>query len=165
VTHDEYWEWGTVNQLTGGFEKALASTLLSRGSGLLALDTWVANTDPNNNRNAVFAYRPSDAGTSAFMFIDHAYSLNHSDQWTGEKWKKVSLPSAPKLFMDSIDKWVLGRTLSSIELLADDVIDEIVSRIPADYMVADHSRTVVAGLKGRRALLRPVLEQSLGVTL
>ena len=162
VMHAEVYEWQHVSALSG-VAGALTKVALARCSGIVAFDTFVGNTDRNNGRNALFGIDPEEPADATFVFIDHAFSLNINDRWSGNRWTDVPLAAMPDHLRNAIDKRILRDSLDRIEALADDKIEAIVRRVPDDYMTPAHREVVETGLKARRSLVRPVVAGAFGL--
>jgi hypothetical protein len=140
-----------------GAVQAIVKASVARDCGVIALDTWVGNTDRDNGRNALFGLDADAPAEGGFVFLDSANSLNMGDRWNGDGWKNIDVPPMPVLLQHAVDRALLIQAIERVEARSDAVIDEIVHRIPDDYMSQDHRTVVVAGLRGRRALVRSVL--------
>jgi len=157
VTHEEYWEWQQVLSLGPGVARALAQAEVARSCGIIGLDTLIGNTDRDNARNAIFGFTKSAQADSSFFFLDHANSMNFGDRWKDRQWKAVTVPNMPQLLKDSVDKQILSETIKKIEGLPTNCIEDIVRRVPADYMSETHKDIVLNGLVERKTLVREPL--------
>ena len=159
VMYDEVHEWSAMMNLQGPVG-AVVRASMARDCGIIALDTLIGNTDRNNGRNALFGVDAAAPAEGAFVFLDSANSLNMGNRWDNGNWKTVDVPPMPDLLRNSVDVAILSDAIDQISAVTDAVIEEIVNRIPDAYMVPDHKRVVVAGLKGRRTLVRPKLKEA-----
>jgi hypothetical protein len=125
---------------------------------VIVLDTFVGNDDRNNMRNALFGLNGRAPTDSTFMFLDHANSLNMGNRWANGGWQQVVLPPMPDLLRQAADWSVLHGVVDAIERLPNETIDEVVGRIPDDYVLPQHRDIIADGLKGRRNLVRQAVE-------
>jgi hypothetical protein len=163
VQFPEQYEWGLLWNYQR-FDKVVQDLLfqaLNRYSGEYALDFLIGQTDRHNERNVVYGADKKNPGRNQFMFLDHSNSLNMGDRWAGDKWRNVETPAVPEVFKKSMTQKQVLKTGDDLAGLADGKIEEIVSRIPDDYMKADHKAVVISGLKGRRALIKTQIEKAL----
>lgn len=165
VVWPEIWILEQLTQVTlSGPAEALVRGAMARSCGVIALDTWVGNTDRSNPRNATIGIDNDNLAGAGFAYIDHSYSLNYGGQWDSQpKRAQVVLSAMPDMLRRAVDRNVLRATVGRIEQVSDLAIEAIVGRIPADYMDDPHKAAVVTGLKERRPLVRPVLATTFGL--
>src|SRR5207245_11215931 len=135
--YDEVYEWSQVMNLPGPAQ-AVVKTSLAHDCGIIALDALVGNTDRNNGRNALFGLDPGSPAEGGFVFFDSANSLNMGDRWQNEAWKTVDVPPMPDVLRQAVDRDVLRDAVTRVAGIAEAVIDEIVKRIPDEYMASVH---------------------------
>jgi hypothetical protein len=134
---------------------------LSRYSKTFALDLLIGQTDRNNARNVVLGADTSAPPQTEFLFLDHAFALNHGDRWNNDGWRNIEMVQIPDVFRQSLRKQLVIEGANELSALPDGTIRDIVERIPEDYMGAAHRETVIAGLNGRKNLLRDFVERTL----
>jgi hypothetical protein len=158
VTHARAWRWGSViGANLDGPILALVCSVLAKDCGIIALDTWIGQTDRNNEGNALIVLNPDRPADARFTFLDSANALGHGDIWNDLSRRELALPSFPTLLTSSVDVHVLRRTIKAIEDLPAHRIETIVRRIPEDYMTSDRQAIVVATLNERKGKLREFL--------
>lgn len=163
ILYPEQQEWGLVRNLASmdAAVRAIVTASLARYSGNVALDVWIGQTDRNNDRNAIFGINPLSPAEGGFVFLDHANTLNHGNRWDGNRWENLEMVPLPNPFRDSLDRNVVLQGCDRIAGMADNVVSEIVNRIPDSFMRPTHRGIVVAALNGRKARLREFLERTL----
>jgi len=153
VMYPEQYEWGLLWDISGLSVpvRAIIRGSISRYSDTLALDLLIGQTDRNNARNVILGVDGMDLADSAFLFLDHAYTLNYGNRWSGVGWQNIDMVPIPQLFRDSLTGGRVREGAGKIAALSDETVAGIVQRIPDDYMTATHKNIVIAGLIGRKA--------------
>lgn len=161
VIYPEQWEWQYLQGLQSSHQIAtdIVDSTLARNSGIIAFDTYTHNTDRNNGRNAIYGRAPGRLARGTFVFIDFANSMNHNGRWGGGAWRNVRIPGMFQPMERTADWDMICDVIGRIEGLDDKIIEDIVDRIPDDYMSQGHREIVREGLLGRRQLIRPVLAE------
>lgn len=159
LLYDEHYPWGQAFDVSEPVLLMLVQKDLAATSGIVALDTWVANRDRKNANNALYGVSP-DRGEQGWVFIDHAYTLSRGKDWG--KDTPPAVPPFPDVLLGSIDSEILADYVAEIEGLEDDVITDIVQRIPQHYLPDKEKTIIEEGLKERRSRIRPVLGQTFG---
>jgi hypothetical protein len=164
MLYPEQWEWGKVAilQTDGGVAWDIVKAVLAKSSGVVALDAYIGNTDRDNHRNAIFGMDKRHPAEDTFMFLDHANSLNYGNRWKNIGWDTVEFPPIYAPMSNALDLSLVAVMIARIEALPDNELERIVLRIPDDFMNAEHRQVVLAGLLGRRALVRDTLHKRLG---
>ena len=88
-------------------------------------------------------------------------SLNYGNRWDNMGWKNVEMVPIPGIFRTSLRKELVLEGADELAQLSDDTVGEIVERIPDDYMSPGHKAAVIAGLNGRKHLVRRFVEEHL----
>jgi hypothetical protein len=163
VMYSEHHEWQLIWNLDRFPEpvKLIVTEALSRYSKTYALDLLIGQTDRNNGRNVVLGADASVPAHTEFLFLDHAFALNHGGRWNNEGWRNIEMVQIPDVFRRSLLKGLVIEGADELSALNDETIRGIVERIPEDYMDAAHRNTVIAGLNGRKQLLRNFIERNL----
>jgi hypothetical protein len=151
------WEIATYPQVV----QEIVRASIARYSVTFALDLLIGQTDRNNANNAVFGADPVNPANSGFLFLDHAFSLNHGDRWADDKWRNIDMVPVPELFRSTMDKGLVIHGSEQVAALSDELIAGIVSRIPEDYMSRRQQQTVIRALNGRKRLLRDFVGRQL----
>jgi hypothetical protein len=134
---------------------------LARGSGNLALDLWIGQTDRTNSRNVIFGINPQNRAESGFVFLDHSDALNSGNRWSENGWHTIDMISLPQAFRDNLDRSLVLSACDRIAAATDDGIAEVVNRIPDSFMNPKHRTVVVTALNGRKSKLREFVKRAL----
>jgi hypothetical protein len=163
ILYSEMFQWGLIwNFATmAPAIRGIVSTSLARYSGNVALDIWIGQTDRNNSGNVIFGITPQSKAEGGFVFLDHSFTLNNGNRWAGGGWQKMEMIPLPQAFRESLDKHVVLEACNRIATLSDDSVSKVVSRIPDGFMCDEHKNVVIAGLNGRKLLLREFVETAL----
>ncbi|HEV2490691.1 MAG TPA: hypothetical protein VGT03_12855 [Candidatus Acidoferrales bacterium] len=162
VLYPEQFEWGLlwdISRLEPVLQHLVRASLC-RYSSTFALDLWVAQADRNNMRNVILGVDGNPDHTE-FIFLDHSFTLNNENRWRDERWKAIEMVSVPNVFRESFVKDQVLAGAAGIAGMSDDVIQEIVQRIPDDFMPERHKEIVIDGLVGRKSLIKDFIEKSL----
>lgn len=138
----------------------LVRASISGYSETLALDLLIGQTDRHGPGNVVLGSDPDDPSDTAFMFLDHSFTLNYGNRWAANGWTSISPVPLPATFSESISKRRLIEGAEKVVALPDDRLRLIVSRVPTDYMSDGHRQMVCDGLIGRKQLLRKYIERN-----
>lgn len=162
IMYPEQYEWGLIFGITTMPPPVpqIIRASISRYSETLALDLWIGQTDRNNARNVILGVDPDDQTDMAFLFLDHAYTLNHGNRWAAAGRDRIEMVPIPQVFRDSIFKPRLVQGADRIAALPDETIRAVVSRIPDDYMTAAHKGVVLDGLVSRQPGLPEFVKQN-----
>jgi hypothetical protein len=131
--------WGDVFSLgaaDGGLSgQALldARLLLAEGSGVLALDAWLQNEDRDNPKNAILVYGPR-ASTGTLYYLDFETTMDRCGHWDQEPHQEFKPVRLPRFFAASIDPGRVRETAKRIAALSDDMVSQVVLRIPDDFL-------------------------------
>jgi hypothetical protein len=166
--------WHQVKQLvvmaqTDRVTVAVMAALPAASAMALALDTWVGQPDHNDHpHNIVFGYVPSATPNGQFIFLDYAWSLGYHQGkapfgWDGDGWKATECTPFPPHMLRFLSKQILLKTIEKIEEMDNKNVSEIVGRIPAPFLPEPQARTILAGLLGRKNMVRQILNQYLTV--
>lgn len=134
-------------------------TALREGSGIVAFDAWIGNRDRDNRKNTLVAVDPEDSSLLRAVFIDHANAFNFRNAWTGGRWRDVAFPPMIDRLRNAVDKHLVLDTVDAIEGMSETLVEEIVGRIPDEYVEGSHREVVLRGLLERRRLVRRVIER------
>ena len=138
--------------------RARAQQTLARDAARgIAFDTWVGQTEhhPNHPHNIVLGW--SDA-ESSFVLLDYEYAFGGlDDQWRGERSSSCTVAPFPDELLENLDDDELEETVGRIEALPTSVMEEIVMRIPAEFLGEAHKEEILRGLVARQSLVRTAL--------
>lgn len=164
IGHPELLEWAGVAYLGDrppGMIEADASRAFAACSGVLAFDTWVDQHEHASEHvgNVVWGYGSSEA--PKISLLDYASALGADGSWENDGWKNVDVPRFQPVLLGALDRARLDRTIDAIEALPDKRIEEIVRRIPDDFLQPADQDMLQRALTGRRELVRAALEHYL----
>lgn len=163
VMYPTQWPWEQIRSLKLDEETPSAAAMLkelSRASPLLAFDTWLGQVDhgDHNPHNIIWGYNPRRLSESALIFLDYAYSMGFdATSWADRKWETMKVAAFPPLILGHLDGDLLEDAISRIELLTEEAIRDIVSRIEDFWMPPDQREMVQEALIYRRKHLRTCL--------
>lgn len=124
----------------------------------LAFDTWVDQTDHGDHpSNIVFGYEGGHYQAGEFIFLDFAFSMGVSGSWANEGFRACGAAPFPARMCSSVDAAVLEETVQKIETLPEGTITSVVERIPWQWLPPEEKQVILAGLLGRRSLVRSAL--------
>ena len=91
-------------------------------------------------------------------YIDLSYSMSY--QWAGDKYQNITpaprYPTQSKLMRDELEKMI-----AAIEILPSKTIEDVVKRIPEEYLEKERHKVVLEGLTYRKPRLRNELKDLL----
>lgn len=174
VMHPRQWSWMQIKRfvvdpsLDARVNGIIMQALPASAARGMALDAWVDQADHNDHpHNIIFGYAPGATSNGSFVFLDFAWSLgfplprHRPHGWSKEAWKDVSPPMFPPHMARYVDVDVLEATVVAIETMSNDLIREIVARIPDTFLPPEQRDLIVEGLIGRKALVREMLSAKL----
>lgn len=172
VMFPRQWSWHQVKQIIAASDandratKIVMNALRVDPARAFALDAWVGQPDHNDHpHNIIFGYSPGVTPNGRFVFLDYAWSLGYHREepfcWEGEAWKTIGSPPFPPYMVRFLDRKVLEECVQNIEATPDERITEVVERIPGHFLPADQRRMILAGLLGRKNLVREAVRQYL----
>jgi hypothetical protein len=128
--------------------------VLAQATGAFAFDTWLDQADHAEAHpgNIVWGYNP--VGGSELVFLDYASSMGADASWNDEGWFTVALAPFPRFLLDRLDLGLLEQTLTKIETFSEASIQEVVERVPTNFLHLSEKSMLQAALIGRR---RPVV--------
>lgn len=130
----------------------------------LALDTWVDQVDHDDHpHNIIFGYKQGATASGEFIFLDYAWALGFPSWrkpkgWGNDRWRNIDDPPFPPHMKRWIDPDELERVVSKIELLPEATVQEVVDRIPDQFLGRDQKSLIATGLLGRKSLVRAALK-------
>lgn len=137
--------------------RALLSARLSEAASKgLVFDTWVGQGDHNDHpHNILFGYDTNDyKSLNSFIFLDYAMALGYGGLWWDGRFAEVAEIGFPPKMLDVLDRSIVDQTVDAIERYSDDVIAEIVGRVPTSHLPAEEGAVITDGLRARRSLVR-----------
>ncbi len=144
------WEHAVATQQSSAIAHAVLRSTRAMWSGIVAFDTWLANSDRANATNLLIGTDPHNSPQlSEPIFCDYANSMIHS-QWTLSGHQDVAVPSQLSAVQDSVDRKVALSVADKIRVITEQQINEIVQRIPEEYLKDNQKAIIVEGLCVRR---------------
>ncbi|HXW96860.1 MAG TPA: hypothetical protein VEI47_04680 [Gemmatimonadales bacterium] len=149
--------WSTIRQ-AGHLVERLTLELNPTCSAMAAFDTWVWNTDRHNEGNLLVTEEIVGGETSVVRaaYIDYAYSLSHSWPSPAEVQRGGCVACYPSFGVQP-DLEAMSATVTRIESLPDSVIEEVVKRVPPEFISAECRQRTLEGLLARRGIIRNAL--------
>ena len=125
-------------------------------SAMAAFDTWIGNLDRANAGNLLVTEDVSEnPAIVRVAYIDYANSLSHG--WPDDLQGATVRPVRHYPNGIICDEKLLDEVLAGIEALGDNVIKEIISRVPAVFIPDEKRRIIETALIGRKSKLRLAL--------
>jgi len=167
LMYPHQFSWGQIRNFLAEGESPIVpeiSALMSApASRAIAFDTWLDQTDHNDHpSNIVFGYEGSAYQSGVFVFLDYAFSMGVSGTWKDEGFRACGPAPFPPRMCGSLSVPVLEQVISAIEAVPDDVVLDVVQRVPWQWLPDDEKQVILAGLLGRRRLVRAALGRYLG---
>jgi hypothetical protein len=134
--------------------------LVAASSGVMALDAWLRNTDRHNDGNAILTYAGEDDPGQLF-YVDFANSMDYDNHWSANKGNHQVFqhpPVAPLLAACALRSRVEDAA-KRIAGLADSVVEEIVSRVPDDFLEKPAREQLLGWLLWRKQQLVSAWDQ------
>ena len=161
VMFPHQFSWGEMRELLPKdteLSRTLRLLLPKPCARALAFNTWVDQTDHNDHpANIQFGYEGRDFSKGRFVFLDYAFSMGVSGQWTNGGWQVCGAAPFPPLMNAALDPAELSVAIDRIEKFTEDDIKQVVGRVPWQYLMNDDKVPIVEGLVGRRGLVRAAL--------
>lgn len=163
VMYPQQFSWG---QLQHHMEAAsppfshVSARLPESAARALAFDTWIAQTDHEKPSNIVYGYEGAKYGAGKFLFLDFAFSMGISDNWstTAGVCTEARLP---EYLRAHVHRPTLASTIEAIEGVTEATLRDVVDRIPWQWMPDEKKQAILTGLLARRTMVRPALSHYL----
>lgn len=139
-----------------GFELTFVRQKISESSGIIAYDTFLSNTDRNNERNIIYGISENE-NDEKFMYIDFSNSMNYEKRWENENFNRFIFPSFPPELLNFADVKMIENVIERIEQFSDSNISKTISRIPGSYLEDKEKAIIQEGLIERKKNLRKFL--------
>jgi len=145
--------WGAIPPSLRG---QLLPRLSAVASAMATFDSWLANMDRQNDGNLLLS--EDDSVTPPILrvaYLDFANSMAY--RWAQkERWK---LDDAVACYPDSVplDGTSLRAAIQEIEKFPHTTIEEIVTRIPEEFLSVPHRTTILEGLLHRQPRVRGMM--------
>jgi len=138
--------------------------------GIVAFDTWIANSDRNNAGNLMGSPSPDDPNAYRIWMIDQGYCF------TGPGWNASTLAAhndiSPASYLPVLEPGIqnalssLAKWVDVIEHVSDVQLTDIVNLIPDAWLAdAKERQAMVDFLSRRRSGIRSVLATRFGISL
>lgn len=128
-------------------QQQLLRYVLKSASGIIALDALLDNDDRPTLGNTIFA---CDEEPPHF-FLDFSNGMNRNGKWTNERYQTFAKPPPlPQIFLDSLSVDITRGAASRIAAISDATVEEIVQRIPDDFLPPDERTNLAKWLIWRK---------------
>lgn len=128
--------------------------IFSECSPMYVFDTWLNQTDHGDHpHNIVWGYDPKKGSDSSLVFLDYAFSLGYNGEWNNDGWKNIELAKFPVLMTKYLDTERLRVAIENIQNYDEEVINDIVNRIPDTHLDQSQKEIISKGLVERRVLV------------
>jgi hypothetical protein len=142
--------WGEVaTRLSGVFTKNVAPAF----SAARVFHSWIGDTDHNNNPGNVIVDVASSDADPGVAFIDHAFSMSHDLAHWLRPVAAIPISYIPVGLFDAIAAEAMAAAINDLD---EDLIKNIVGRIPDAFLPPDKAQAIINGLIRRKVELRPV---------
>ncbi|HZZ94281.1 MAG TPA: hypothetical protein VFE23_17100 [Usitatibacter sp.] len=160
VPFSSVFKWGVVAGIADVAAK-LQAEIAPWASRMVAFDTWLSNADRVNDGNLLVSKATHQDRGSALScaYIDYSYTMLHS--WRAGHGNMGCVGPYP-CGVSAVDVSVLTDTISKIEQVSDGAINDVVTRLPANFLSTSDGQLIVDGLIYRRGHLRATLRQTFG---
>jgi hypothetical protein len=154
-------EWGdlfNIGAADGGIPASppalhkLVRNLFASTCGVVAFDTWLRNSDRNNARNAVVAYDVGE-GAGTMLYLDFSYTMDHDRHWSNGNHRTFERVNIPPFFAACLDRERVREAAERIAAMPDELVADIVRRVPDDFLAIDARERLVQCLVCRKAQL------------
>jgi hypothetical protein len=153
------YKWAAVKAVPE-LEASLKGELRHAASAMVPFDTWLANTDRNNDGNLLISRSTvSTSGKLHVAYIDFSYSMSHS--WRPD-FRTVTPVGAYPIDPKDIDPVVTDSVVAAIEMLGEEHIRSVVGRLPDEFLSPAGKTLITDGLLYRQSKLRAALNPDLG---
>ncbi|NHN84538.1 hypothetical protein GOB93_07755 [Acetobacter musti] len=144
------WKQICANPVLNGIARSCSQGAMS---AILPFDTWLHCHDHYDHGGNLLVSILNEK-TCNFAFIDYSWSLAFSWKLANYKENYVAPCYDPAT---TPDLKVLESTIQAIETLDDAKIDQIVSRIPGDFLTLEDRQLILDGLMYRKQNLRSII--------
>lgn len=153
-------KWQVVARMPDIADK-MKIALRSVASALVPFDTWLDNTDRANDGNLIVSSANLEPGQAPHIaYIDYGNAM--MCRWRNSDAKQIHVAPIYPTDQKDADITIMDRALTEIECLSDDTVRAIVSRIPDDFLPADHRSKIANALVVRKPLLRGEIRRVYG---
>ena len=126
-------------------------------SAMVAFDTWVGNLDRPNDGNLLVTEDVSEnPPVLRTAYIDYANSLSLG--WPDQLRAETVTPVGHYPNQTACDENIVSEVIARIEGLQDNLIEAIVSRVPAAFIPDSKRHILLAALIARKSKLRSALK-------
>jgi len=169
LLYPHQFSWSQIRNFLGENESPIAGELASMmaapAARAFAFDTWLDQTDHNDHpSNIVFGYEGNDYRSGEFIFLDYAFSMGVSGGWANEGFRACHAAPFPPRMCSSLNRLVLEEAVQRIEAFSGAKVEDVVNRIPWQWLPDADKQVIVAGLLERRRLVRGALQSYLRST-
>ena len=154
------WDQAAATPASLAMARHILRSTRAAWSGIVALDTWLGNTDRNNATNLLIGIDPNtEPPLAEAVFCDYAYSMLYS-KWTKGGCQGVALPGILPVLMDLLDRDAALVTAEKIKSFSVEIIAGIVNRIPETHLQSKDREVVIECLAERGKTVPDVIAAS-----
>lgn len=162
LMYPHQFSWGQLKQFLVEGDDSPAAELLPLlavpAARALAFDTWVGQTDHGDHpSNIVFGYEGTDYQQGEFIFLDYAFSMGAGGNWNSEGFRGCTPAPFPPRMRAIVSPDVMDEAISHIESLRDELVEDVVNRIPWQWLPDEEKDLILSGLRARRTMVRTAL--------
>jgi HipA-like protein len=153
------WSHATATPAAAAIAHHLLRSTNRTWSGMIAFDTWIANSDRNNPSNVLVGTDiDASPNSSRIIFCDFAHSMVHS-QWADGSWQRVTGASFLDVLLQCYDRASAIDVAERIKVFPDEEIRNIVDRIPTDYLSPENKALIIKALCHRKEMVPSVVAE------
>jgi hypothetical protein len=112
--------------------------------------SWIADTDHNGNDGNVVVDTTRGEESPGIAFIDHAYSMSMNPNFDTAPLQALAHYYIPPAAFDADATAKMVKYINGLEAK---MIEDIVRRVPADFLPPDRAEVIITGLLKRRSEL------------
>jgi hypothetical protein len=141
---DQAMKWGEVRaNLTLAFLQSAAPAF----SAARVFHTWIDDQDHNGNDGNVIVDVSSSDDRPGVAFIDHAFSMSRNPNFASSAVQPLGVHYVPQ---DLSDAEAIAKMISYINELEASMIEDIVRRVPTQFLPSERADGIIQGLLSRR---------------
>jgi hypothetical protein len=147
---DQALKWGEIHaKLTQTFIQNAAPAF----SAARVFHTWIDDQDHHGNDGNVIVDVSSSDGMPGVAFIDHAFAMSRNPNFASSAVQPLAVHYIPQNFSNA---GAIAKMCQYINDLEASMIEEIVRRVPAQFLLSARADGIIKGLLARRSELSRV---------
>lgn len=160
VLFPQQFSWGQLEAHMAEGEgpfAAVRARLINQAASTFVFDTWLGQSDHQKPSNIVYGYEGASYADGRFVFLDYAFSMGISGNWAGDGYRRCDPAPFPAYMVENFDEGAVLRSVERVEQVSNAAVEEIVSRIPWQWLRDEERQTILTGLLARRTMVRSSL--------